>query len=116
MNNIIKYGIVGIGDIGKIETFVPSSASGKDSSEVKISLRKDNITSSNEVKVDKNILEAGHHHGSTYFEHLAFINAIIKNVKPEVSLRDGLIAVAIGEAAENSIKENRVVFMEEFKL
>ena len=37
-------------------------------------------------------------------------------MKPEVSLRDGLIAVAIGEAAENSIKENRVIFMEEFKL
>jgi len=108
--------IVVVGDIGKIETFVPSSASGKDSSEVKISLRTDNITTSNKVKVDKNILAAGHHHGSTYFEHLAFINAIKKNIKPEVSLRDGLIAVAIGEAAENSIKENRVVFMEEFKL
>ena len=38
------------------------------------------------------------------------------NTKPEVSLRDGLISVAIGEAAEKSIKENRVVFMKEFKL
>jgi hypothetical protein len=31
-------------------------------------------------------------------------------------VKDGLMSVAIGEAAENSIKENRVVFMEEFKL
>ena len=115
-NSEYQEEIVAVGNIGKIETFVPSSASGKDSSEVKISLRKNNITKSNEIKVDKQILAAGHHHGSTYFEHLAFIDAIQKNKKPEVSLKDGLMSVAIGEAAENSIKENRVVFMEEFKL
>jgi hypothetical protein len=33
-----------------------------------------------------------------------------------VSLNDGLIAVAIGEAAEQSIKEGRVVQMSEFNL
>ena len=115
-NSEYQEEIVAVGDIGKIETFVPSSASGKDSSEVRISLRRNNITESNEVKVDKEILAAGHHHGSTYFEHLAFIDAIKKNKKPEVSVKDGLMSVAIGEAAENSIKENRVVFMEEFKL
>ena len=37
-------------------------------------------------------------------------------IESEVSLNDGLMAVAIGEAAELSIKENRVVFMKEFKL
>ena len=47
---------------------------------------------------------------------LAKCYSIQKNKKPEVSLKDGLMSVAIGEAAENSIKENRVVFMEEFKL
>ena len=115
-NSEYQEEIVAVGDIGKIITFVPSSASGKDSSEVRIGLRKDNVNKSKEVKVDKKILAAGHHHGSTYFEHLAFINAIKKNKKPEVSLRDGLMSVAIGEAAENSIKENRVVFMKEFNL
>ena len=115
-NSEYQEEIVAVGDIGKIETFVPSSASGKDSSEVRIGFRKANVTKSSEVKVDKEILAAGHHHGSTYFEHLAFINAIRTNGISEVSLRDGLMSVAIGEAAENSIKENRVVFMEEFKL
>jgi len=115
-NSEYQEEIVAIGDIGKIETFVPSNASGKDSSEVRIGLRKDNVNKSKEVRVDKDILAAGHHHGSTYFEHLAFINAIQKNKKPEVSLRDGLMSVAIGEAAENSIVENRVVFMKEFNL
>ena len=115
-NSEYQEEIVAVGDIGKIETFVPSSASGKDSSEVRIGFRKANVTKSSEIKVDKEILAAGHHHGSTYFEHLAFINAIKNNKKPEVSLRDGLMSVAIGEAAEKSIKENRVVFIEEFKL
>ena len=115
-NSEYQEEIVAVGDIGKIETFVPSSASGKNSSEVKIGLRNNDDIKSNEVEVDKEILAAGHHHGSTYFEHLAFIDAIETNKKPEVSLRDGLMSVAIGEAAENSIRENRVVFMEEFKL
>ena len=44
------------------------------------------------------------------------INAIQNNLLPEVSLNDGLVAVAIGEAAELSIKENRVVLMSEFSL
>jgi predicted dehydrogenase len=115
-NSEYQEEIVAVGDIGKIETFVPSSASGRNSSEVKIALRNDNKIISNEVEVDNKILAAGHHHGSTYFEHLAFIRAIQQNTQPEVSLRDGLISVAVGEAAEKSIRENRVVFMEEFKL
>ena len=115
-NSEYQEEIIAVGDIGKIETCVPSSASGRNSSEVKIALRNDNKIISNEVEVDNKILAAGHHHGSTYFEHLAFIKAIQQNTKPEVSLRDGLISVAVGEAAEKSIRENRVVFMEEFKL
>ena len=115
-NSEYQEEIVAVGDIGKIETFVPSKASGKDSSEVRIGLRKDNVVKTNEVKVDKEILAAGHHHGSTYFEHLAFINAIHNNTPPEVSLKDGLMSVAIGEAAEKSIKENRVIDFKEFNL
>ena len=115
-NSEYQEEIVAVGDMGKIETFVPSSASGRNSSEVKIGLRNDDKIISNEVEVDNKILAAGHHHGSTYFEHLAFIKAIQQNTKPEVSLRDGLISVAVGEAAEKSIRESRLVLMEEFKL
>ena len=65
---------------------------------------------------DKKILDVGHHHGSTFYEHKAFINAVQNNLLPEFSLNDALMAVAIGEAAELSIKENRVVMMSEFNL
>ena len=30
------------------------------------------------ITVDKKIFDAGHHHGSTYYEHLGFINSINK--------------------------------------
>ena len=56
---------------------------------------RDGKTKQESVSVDPKILEAGHHHGSTYYEHLAFINAVKNKLKPEVSLNDGLIAVAL---------------------
>ena len=74
---------------------------------------RDGKTHVENIEVDKKILEAGHHHGSTYYEHLAFLKAIENNSDPEVSLEDGLIAVAVGEAAEQSIKQGRLINLEE---
>jgi predicted dehydrogenase len=105
-----------IGDKGKIETAVPSARSGKNASELRIGFRKDNRTHNETVEVDEKILKVGNHHGSTYYEHLSFLEAIKNNTPPEVSLEGGLRAVAIGEAAEISIKENRVVMMNDFNL
>jgi len=92
---------------------VPTHQSGKSSSEIRIGLRKNLKTRRQIIKVDKKILSAGYHYGSTYYQHLSFINAIKKRIKAEVSLQDGLVAVAIGEAAEKSIKEKRLVYMKE---
>ena len=46
-NSEYQEEIVAVGNIGKIETFVPSSASKRNSSEVKIGLRNDNKIISN---------------------------------------------------------------------
>ena len=112
-NSDMQEELVAVGDIGKIETSVPSSKSGKISSYIRIGMRKGNKTTRELVKVDKKILQAGHHHGSTYYQHLALLNAIKNKSKPEVSLNDGTISVAIGEAAEKSIKEKRIVKINE---
>ena len=111
-NSNMQEELVATGNKGKIETSVPSNESGKISSNLRISMR-DGETRRETIEVDKKILEAGHHHGSTYYEHLAFLNAIKNNSNPEVSLNDGLIAVAVGEAAEKSIKLKRLVKLEE---
>ena len=111
-NSDMQEELVATGNKGKIETSVPSNESGKMSSNLRIGMR-DGKTRLETIEVDKKILEAGHHHGSTYYEHLAFLNAIKNNSNPEVSLNDGLIAVAVGEAAEKSIKLKRLVKLEE---
>ena len=111
-NSEMQEELVATGNKGKIETSVPSNESGKISSNLRIGMR-DGETKLETIEVDKKILEAGHHHGSTFYEHLAFLNAIKNNSNPEVSLDDGLIAVAVGEAAEKSIKLKRLVKLEE---
>ena len=115
-NSEFQEELCAVGSAGKIETEVPSNQSGIANSDLRIGLRKNNSATKETIAVDAKILEAGHHHGSTYYEHQSFIKAIRNNTKPEVSLNDGLIAVAIGEAAEISIKEGRVVQMSEFNL
>ena len=62
-----------------------------------------------QVHVDGALLKAGAHHGSTYFEHLGFREAVLNGVRVEVTMDDGLRAVAMGLAAERSIKERRAV-------
>ena len=111
-NSDMQEELVATGNKGKIETSVPSDDSGKTSSNIRIGMR-DGKTHIENIEVDKKILEAGHHHGSTYYEHLAFLKAIESNSDPEVSLQDGLIAVAMGEAAEKSIKQGRLINLEE---
>ncbi len=37
------------------------------------------------IEVDEKILTAGFHHGSTYFEHQAFLRALKNKLAPEVS-------------------------------
>ena len=65
------------------------------------------------VAVDTAALNAGSHHGSTFYEHQRF-NAAVRGEGPvEVTARDGLMAVAIGTAAEISAREHRVVTMSE---
>lgn len=65
------------------------------------------------VDVDPAALAAGSHHGSTFYEHQRF-NAAVRGVGTvEVTAHDGLMAVAIGAAAELSAREKRVVTMAE---
>ena len=65
------------------------------------------------IAVDETALKAGHHHGSTFYEHQKFYSALVDNEPVEVTAHDGLMAVAIGTAAEISAREHRVVTMNE---
>jgi myo-inositol 2-dehydrogenase/D-chiro-inositol 1-dehydrogenase len=94
------------GDAGKIACGVPSS-------ELFIGRREPREERREHVPVAPEILAAGHHHGATYYQHLAFLKALRDGGPPEVSARDGLLAVAMGVAAERSIREGRPIDMAE---
>ncbi len=65
------------------------------------------------IAVDAQALNAGHHHGATFYQHQKFYSALVDNTPVEVTATDGMMAVAIGTAAEISAREHRVVEMSE---
>ncbi len=102
------------GDVAKAEAFVPGpsrfSADGKERhSEFVLSPRASKLEQREIVDVDAAILAVGDHHGSTYFQHQKFLEMIRSGGVPEVSLEDGLKAVWIGLAAEQSAKSGAAI-------
>jgi predicted dehydrogenase len=65
------------------------------------------------VEVPSRVLQAGSHHGATYYQHQAFAAAVRGEAPVEVTARDGLRAVEIGVAAEISARERRTVELAE---
>ena len=62
-----------------------------------------------EIPVDPALLEAGDHNGSTFYQHKRFLAALQSGSAPEVSLTDGIAAVRMGQAAQQSAREGRVI-------
>lgn len=96
-----------VGDIGKAEAFLPSK-------EFRLGARergRDGVRS--EVVTDDRVQWEGFHHGSSYLEHLDFLQTCRSGSSPVVSLDDGLWSVAVGVAAQRSIAERRVVELSE---
>lgn len=62
-----------------------------------------------EIPVDPQLLEAGDHNGSTFYQHQRFAAAASGNHPVEVALQDGWWAVAIGLAAQQSATTGRAV-------
>ncbi len=61
------------------------------------------------VKGDTSLQLAGDHHGSTFYQHQKFYNVLCGQGQVEVTIDDGLQAVLIGLAAEQSIREHRSI-------
>ena len=55
-----------------------------------------------EVPVNEAILAAGDHNGSTYHQHMKFLQVVRGEHSVEVDLNDGIWAVRMGQAAEKS--------------
>lgn len=82
----------------------------------RVGFMKDKAVERTHIPVDPAAMAAGSHYGATYYQHEAFARAVRGEGTVEVSAHDGLVAVAIGQAAEISAREKRVVDMTEFGL
>jgi myo-inositol 2-dehydrogenase / D-chiro-inositol 1-dehydrogenase len=105
--------ITAVGDKARLDVFIPEGAL---VFSPRVGFRNPKRVERQVVETDEAALKAGSHHGSTFFEHQKF-NAAVRGAGPvEVTARDGLLAVAIGAAAEISAREKRVVEMSELGL
>lgn len=102
--------IAAVGDKARLEVLIPEGAI---VFSPRVGFRNPKQVERRVVEVDQAALDAGSHHGSTFYEHQKFIAAVRGEGSVEVTAHDGLMAVAIGTAAELSAREKRVVTMAE---
>jgi myo-inositol 2-dehydrogenase/D-chiro-inositol 1-dehydrogenase len=105
-NSTNEMEIAATGDRGKVEAFIPAHR-------LVVTRRDRNEPATITFPVDANLARAGAHHGSTFFEHIAFRDAIRSGGKPVVSVADGALAVAMGAAGERSVQLGRPVELAE---
>jgi myo-inositol 2-dehydrogenase / D-chiro-inositol 1-dehydrogenase len=106
-----------VGPVGKVECFIPgptrfwpeASLGPAPVAQLIVSPRAPQGPRTLEIAVDAALLAAGDHNGSTFYQHQGFFNAVAHGGPVEVSLEDGLKAVVIGLAAEQSAKSGEAV-------
>jgi predicted dehydrogenase len=96
-----------VGDKGKIEAMITESV-------VRIGKRKNGYGTYQDfsIELEKDVVQ-GFHHGASFVEHRQMQTAIRTGQKADIGLREGLISVAIGQAAHMSIDEGRLVLISE---
>jgi predicted dehydrogenase len=102
--------LTAIGDTGALEVGIPSGAI---TFSPRVQLAQPKNVQRTHIETDSAALHAGHHHGATYFQLLAFLRAASGNGPVAVTAADGVAAVAMGVAAERSAAEHRVIDMSE---
>ena len=102
--------ITAVGDAARLDVFIPEGAIVRSP---RTGFGNPKRPERRMIDTDATALAAGSHHGSTFYEHQRFIAAVRGEGPVEVSAHDGLMAVAIGAAAELSAREHRVVDMGE---
>ena len=98
-----------VGPRGKIEAFVPgptrfwmNQSQRAPDPKLVISPRHSGLREELEIPVDPALLEAGDHNGSTFYQHQRFLAVVRQGRAVEVSLNDGIWAVRMGQAAQES--------------
>jgi predicted dehydrogenase len=98
--------VAATGDRGKAEALIPAH-------QLVLTRRDRDEPATIRFKVDRSLRETGAHHGSTWVEHMAFVQAVRTGGPPAVSAAEGALAVGVGAAAELSVRERRPVELRE---
>ncbi|MEM6384068.1 MAG: Gfo/Idh/MocA family oxidoreductase [Pseudomonadota bacterium] len=101
--------VTAVGPTGKIEAFVPGPTrfwpehlGAPPVAKVLVSPREPRGPREVTIPVDQDLLEVGDHNGATYYQHQLFLQAVRDGRPPAVSLDDGIAAVRMGIAAQES--------------
>lgn len=100
--------IVAVGSTGKVEAFIPGDG------RVFVGDRSTRDVREISVGIDPAVAHVGFHFGASFIECRRFVDAVLQNSSPEVSVTDGLWSVVIGAAAHKSIEEQRPVLISEY--
>lgn len=103
-----------IGDTGKLDAFIPGPDrfwpdAGMRHAKVVFSPRDQSTPVTETIHVDETLAAAGDHHGSTYYQHVRFALAVRDGEPVEVPLSDGVKAVRMGIAAQESIRTGHAI-------
>lgn len=108
--------ITAVGPQGKIEArvpgptrFWPEDLGAPPVPQVVISPRHPKRPETLEIPVDPDLLEAGDHNGSTFYQHQKFLQVLRGEAEVEVTFEDGLKAVQMGQAAQDSAVAGQAV-------
>ena len=96
-----------VGDIGKLDAYIPGNG------KIFIGNRASRSVQEIDVPTDPDIAHMGFHFGASFIECKRFVDAVLNNTPPEVTVADGLWSVVIGAAAHRSIDESRPVLVSE---
>lgn len=105
-NSLHEVEIAATGDRGKVQVFEPDH-------ELIVCRRDGSAPVRQAFDLDPAVQATGTHHGATHFEHVAFLEAIRTGSPATVSVADGALAVAMGVAAERSVRERRPIELRE---
>lgn len=99
-----------VGDIGKLDAYIPGNG------KIFIGNRASRSVQEIDVPTDPDVAHMGFHFGASFIECKRFVDAVLNNTPPEVTVADGLWSVVIGAAAHRSIDESRPVLVSEYGL
>lgn len=106
--------IVVCGDEGRLkayenEDFLPEA---RPSTYLEVLCSEDNVSKITTPCYPEKIQGSGHH-GSTYYEHKYFIDNIEGRERDTATAEEGFWSIVVGVAAEKSIKEGQIVYVDE---